>query len=66
VLGGARTVGSLLIAGPGPDGLGVRPSAVGNAAVLPLAGPGVLITALADDTVSLRRTLERARVALSD
>jgi urease accessory protein len=55
---------------PGPAGLGVAPSVspadpvtdghmAGGSAVLPLAGPGVLITALAPDAVTLRRHLDR-------
>ncbi|ONH27040.1 urease accessory protein UreD [Pseudofrankia asymbiotica] len=54
--------------GPGPAGLGVPASVTapaasggartpGGAAVLPLAGPGVLVTALAADAVTLRRHL---------
>ncbi|OHV29989.1 urease accessory protein UreD [Pseudofrankia sp. EUN1h] len=55
-------------AGIGPAGLGVPASVIpppapgatrtpGGAAVLPLAGPGVLVTALAADAVTLRRHL---------
>jgi urease accessory protein len=62
VLGGARAVGSLLIAGPGPAGLGASATVTGGVAVLPLAGPGVLVTALADDAVTLRRRLEELSV----
>jgi urease accessory protein len=58
VLGGARAVGSLLVAGPGPAGLGASAAVADGVAVLPLAGPGVLVTALADDAVSLRRRLD--------
>jgi urease accessory protein len=57
VLGGARAVGSLLIAGPGAAGLGAAATVAEGVAVLPLAGPGVLVTALADDAVTLRRRL---------
>jgi urease accessory protein len=56
VYGGARCVGSTLLAGPG-----VRPAGalVGDgAAVLPLAGPGTLVSALAADAVGLRSRLE--------
>jgi urease accessory protein len=57
VLGGARAVGSLLVAAPGPDGLGYEPVVGDGVALLPLAGPGVLVSALADDAVTLRRRL---------
>jgi urease accessory protein len=57
VLGGARAVGSLLVAAPGPDGLGYAPMVEDGVALLPLAGPGVLVSALADDAVTLRRRL---------
>lgn len=61
LLAGHRGVGSLLLAGPAAagtagDGAGGLDAAV---AVLPLAGPGVLVTALADDAVTLRRRLTR-------
>ncbi|MEW2352825.1 urease accessory protein UreD [Spirillospora sp. NPDC029432] len=57
VLGGARAVGCVLLAGPG---LPREPRADGGVAVLPLAGPGVLITATAPDSAALRRRLARA------
>ena len=67
VLSGHRAVGSLLLAGAGADGGGTesRPAppragpgrATPERAVMPLAGPGVLVTALADDAVALRRRL---------
>jgi urease accessory protein len=57
VLGGARAVGSLLVAAPGPAGLGREPAVGDGVALLPLAGPGVLVSALADDAVTLRRRL---------
>jgi urease accessory protein len=60
VLGGARAVGSLLVAAPGPDGLGYEPVGGDGVALLPLAGPGVLVSALADDAVTLRRRLTAA------
>lgn len=58
VLSGHRAVGSLLRAGP--DALRHVPaaSACPDVAVMPLAGPGVLVTALADDAVALRRHLD--------
>ncbi|MEZ0072174.1 urease accessory protein UreD [Planotetraspora sp. GP83] len=68
VYGDARCVGSTLVAGPAwtspavPDGKKAeRRAAVGDGwAALPLAGPGVLASALASDTVELRARLERA------
>ena len=64
VLSGHRAVGSLLLAGSAVAyGGGVEYGAsAGQAtperAVMPLAGPGVLVTALADDAVALRRRLD--------
>lgn len=58
VLGGVRAVGSLLVARAGGlPGLGFDPAVGERAARLPLAGPGVLVSALADDAVALRRAL---------
>jgi urease accessory protein len=67
VLSGRRGYGTLLLvneSGAGLDGLGAAPApgeparrARPEVAVMPLAGPGVLVTALADDAVSLRRRL---------
>jgi urease accessory protein len=54
VLGGARATGSLLHVGPG------CPAAAplgGTAARVPLAGPGCLVTAVADDASRLRALL---------
>ncbi len=65
VLGGARVTGSLLIAGPGPDGLGVAPAVTDTFALLPLAGPGVMISALAPDTVTLRHALNTGRAMVA-
>ncbi|WP_196441173.1 urease accessory protein UreD [Planomonospora sp. ID67723] len=73
VYGDARCAGSTLIAGfpgsPAGDGRERRGAAgicrtgeavVGDGwAVLPLAGPGILVSALAPDAVVLRRRLER-------
>lgn len=76
LLGGARAVGSLLTAAPaGPDGAGpaglgmaaaaspAHPGDPGGVAVLPLAGPGVLVSAVALDAVTLRRQLGPAAEA---
>lgn len=69
VLGDAGAVGSLLVAGPevtgdrGPGRPG-EPSGVmslgAGAAILPLAGPGVLVEALGSDAIHLRALLDRA------
>jgi urease accessory protein len=56
VLGDAKTVGTLLLSG---KNLAAEPHAAEGLAVLPLAGPGVLVTALAPDTVRLRNLLEQ-------
>jgi urease accessory protein len=45
--------------GDGLPGLAGRGGGPPTVAVMPLAGPGVLVTALADDAVTLRRRLER-------
>jgi urease accessory protein len=63
VLAGHRGVGTLLLAGPAVDacpGAGGDPATGTDpptVAVMPLAGPGILVTALADDAVTLRRRL---------
>jgi urease accessory protein len=62
VVAGARAVGSLLVAGLE----GVPATTLGEtAAVLPLAGAGVLVVALAEGAVALRRQLDAglARIA---
>jgi urease accessory protein len=66
LLAGHRAVGSLLLAGSLADhdceGSGSAPWADGQPwlAVMPLSGPGVLVTTLADDAVTLRRRLNAA------
>jgi urease accessory protein len=60
VLGDARAVGTVLLAG---KDLTAEPYAAEGLSVLPLARPGVLVTALATDTVRLRDLLERGRSA---
>jgi urease accessory protein len=57
VLAGHRGVGTLLLAGPGFPGPESWPVTSAEVTGLPLAGPGMLITALADDAVTLRRRL---------
>ncbi|MCK9924272.1 urease accessory protein UreD [Frankia sp. AgPm24] len=63
-LGGARAVGSRLVAGPAWAGQAAEAVSVtdehGEAALLPLAGPGYLVSALAADAVTLRRLLTTA------
>jgi urease accessory protein len=55
VLAGHRAYGTLLLAGPDTPAPASAPAL--EVAALPLAGPGVLVTALADDAVTLRRRL---------
>ncbi len=56
VTAGARAAGSVLLVGPGL--LAVSATVLGpTAAVLPLAGAGVQVTALANDAPALRRHL---------
>jgi urease accessory protein len=55
---GARAVGTLLHVGP--QWTDVPAYADRDRAVMPLAGPGVLHTALADDAATLRTLLDRA------
>ena len=55
VLGDARAVGTILLAGPGHAQAPVTCS--GGLAVLPLAGPGTLINALGRDTLEMHRRL---------
>jgi urease accessory protein len=57
VLSGHRAVGNLLRVGPVADGSEANTAGSLTVAVMPLAGPGILITALADDAVTLRRRL---------
>jgi urease accessory protein len=55
VLGGGRAVGSLVLAGPG------LPAAAllgGDAALMPLAGPGMLATAVGTDIRAVRAALD--------
>ncbi|MFD7443888.1 urease accessory protein UreD [Streptomyces sp. NPDC059909] len=59
VLGGHRAVGQLLVVDPEFEGKPVKPRQLGETAVLtPLAGPAVLITAVAPDARALRRLLD--------
>ncbi|CAJ60098.1 Putative urease accessory protein UreD [Frankia alni ACN14a] len=56
-LGGARAVGSLLVVAPAWAGAGPDAAVAEGVARLPLTGPGYLVSALADDAVTLRRRL---------
>jgi urease accessory protein len=56
VLAGHRAVGALLLVN-GPEAARIPALAAPEVAVMRLAGPGVLVTALAHDAVSLRRHL---------
>ncbi|GHH50199.1 urease accessory protein UreD [Streptomyces candidus] len=61
VLGGHRAVGQLLVVHEGSANAPPRPRLLGETAVLtPLAGPGVLVTAVAPDARGLRRVLDDA------
>lgn len=71
VLGGRRAVGSLLVAGSGwPDPATISAPACGPAsepdlAVMRLAGPGVLVSALAHDALTLRERLTDVAAAIA-
>lgn len=61
VLGGARAVGQLLVVRPEFDRKPVVARPLGpGAALLPLAGPAALVTAVAADALRLRRLLDEA------
>ncbi|MFZ4187609.1 urease accessory protein UreD [Streptomyces pseudogriseolus] len=63
VLGGHRAVGQLVVCDPEFEEKPVAPDAsAAGAAVLPLAGPAVLVSAVAPDALRLRRLLDRAPV----
>jgi urease accessory protein len=66
VLAGHRAVGQLVVAGPE---LAERPVTARllaeGAAVVPLAGPAALVTAVAPDALRLRRLLDEAMTSLA-
>ncbi|WP_344363531.1 urease accessory protein UreD [Streptomyces gobitricini] len=65
VLAGHRAVGQLLVVDPAYDERAAEPRLIGDSAALtPLAGPAVLVTAVAPDALRLRRVLDEARAAL--
>ncbi|MGR8011881.1 urease accessory protein UreD [Streptomyces hypolithicus] len=66
VLGGHRAVGQLLVVHPDMGDVPGEARLLGDRAVLtPLAGPAVLVTAVAVDALLLRRVLDEARRAIS-
>ncbi|MGK4908883.1 urease accessory protein UreD [Streptomyces albus] len=66
VLGGHRAVGQLLVVDPALEDAPAAPRVLGEtAAVTPLAGPAVLVTAVAPDALCLRRVLDEALTSLS-
>lgn len=66
VLAGQRAVGQLLLAGPEFADRPVSPRVLGEtAALLPLPGPAVLVTAVAPDALRLRRLLDEALAAVT-
>ncbi|MEU7424637.1 urease accessory protein UreD [Streptomyces sp. NPDC040750] len=65
VLAGHRAVGQLVVAAPEFADRPVAARMLGEgAALLPLAGPAVLVSAVAPDALRLRRLLEEARMVL--
>ncbi|MFE9836896.1 urease accessory protein UreD [Streptomyces sp. NPDC005551] len=65
VLGGHRALGQLVVVRPKFEREPMAPRLFGEGAALtPLAGPAVLVTALAPDALRLRRTLDEALRAL--
>ncbi|MGW5173741.1 urease accessory protein UreD [Streptomyces sp. NPDC004082] len=65
VLGGHRALGQLVVVRPEFEERPEEPRLVGESAALtPLAGPAVLVSALAPDALRLRRTLDEALRAL--
>lgn len=64
VLGGARAVGSLLVVDPGRPEPPAGRVLSGRAAVLELAGPAALISAVAENNLALRRDLTAGLVHL--
>ncbi|MET8951108.1 urease accessory protein UreD [Streptomyces sp. NPDC004393] len=66
VLAGHRAMGQLLVVGPEFDTRPAEARMLGEGAALtPLAGPGVLVTAVAPDALRLRRVLNEALETLT-
>ncbi|MFE6622836.1 urease accessory protein UreD [Streptomyces sp. NPDC057740] len=64
-LGGHGAVGQLLVVRPEFEGTPVAARVLGDhAAVMPLAGPAALVTAVAPDALRLRRLLDEALASL--
>ncbi|MGX8904839.1 urease accessory protein UreD [Streptomyces netropsis] len=67
VLGGHRAVGQLLVVDPAFEEHPVRPRLLGaTAALTPLAGPAVVVSAVAPDALRLRRLLDAGVTAVFD
>ncbi|WP_286258738.1 urease accessory protein UreD [Streptomyces graminofaciens] len=67
VLGGHRALGQLVVVRPEFVERTPEPQVLGECAALtPLAGPAVLVTALAPDALRLRRVLDEALAAVED
>ncbi|MCX5555896.1 urease accessory protein UreD [Streptomyces sp. NBC_00038] len=65
VLAGHRALGQLLVVRPEFAGVPVQARLLGeSASLMPLAGPAVLVTALASDALRLRRVLDEALSSL--
>jgi urease accessory protein len=65
VLAGHRAAGHLLVVDPAFEDKPPEPALLGGTAVLtPLAGPAALITAVADDALTLRRLLDEGAARL--
>ncbi|HMD93208.1 MAG TPA: urease accessory protein UreD [Trebonia sp.] len=58
ILAGHRAIGTLLYVDPART---ASPAGDAEVAIMPLAGPGILVTALAHDAVTLRQRLTRAQ-----
>lgn len=67
VLGARKCIGSVLVVDPAWDTLTPCTRVLGHdAALLSLEGPGVLVSALADDTLGLRRQLDHGVTLLGE
>jgi urease accessory protein len=65
VTGGHRAIGSVLVVDPSwSDGAPPATPLDGDAAVMPLGGPAVLVSALCADGLALRRSLDRGLALL--
>jgi urease accessory protein len=67
VTGGRKALGALLLIDPSCENESFKsrlPAPTGDTAVMPLQGPAVLVTALAIDSLALRRQLDAALAAV--